>query len=178
MTKKSVLQGFKYNNFNWVYWFMKCSGVWSIRCNTSLTLPPEAKICPHFEKCVADDYSQIVATYTFVIDGTSYAGPLQIQNCYLVKHNNILCYWLNILWLFRHEGVAKVFIFKHTAHLLYILCPNGSADINFFSLKYGIFMAFCRARYHHFRIFRCASFGACGGVFFLSFLLWVMFHCR
>lgn len=83
---------------------------------------------------------------------------------------NIIC---NILWkflkLFRHEGVAKVFIFKHTAHLLYILCPNGSADVNFFSLKYCIFMGFRRARYHHFRIFRCASFGACGGVFFLVF---------
>lgn len=70
---------------------------------------------------------------------------------------NIIC---NILWkflkLFRHEGVAKVFIFKHTAHLLYILCPNGSADVNFFSLKYCIFMGFRRARYHHFRIFRRA----------------------
>lgn len=53
--------------------------------------------------------------------------------------------WLNIwkfLKLFRHEGVAKVFIFKHTAHLLNILCPNGSADVNFFSLKYCIFWVF------------------------------------
>lgn len=48
-----------------------------------------AKICPHFDKCVADDYSQIVATYTFMIDGTSNAGPLQIQDCYLVKHMEI-----------------------------------------------------------------------------------------
>lgn len=85
--------------------------------------------------------------------------------------------WLNIwkfLKLFRHEGVAKVFTFKHTAHLLNILCPNGSADVNFFSLKYCIIMGFRRARYYHFRIFRCASFGACGKGFFLL----VLFHCR